>query len=120
MMNPASILRDSAIVLALLSIGGAFAGGSWAVGALAGGLIALLNLFLISRLVARLAAGVSSGGAMAAGLLLKTALSLGGLWLAMRFLHPPAVLLGLGTVISAIALRTGLSLFAAPVGATRA
>lgn len=120
MMNPASILRDSAIVLALLSIGGAFVGGVWTLGILAGGLLAVLNLFLISRLVARLAAGESSGAAMGAGLLLKTALSLGGLWLAMRSLHPPAVLLGLGTVISAIALRTGLSLFAAPTGATRA
>lgn len=120
MTNPDAILRDSAILLALMTLGGALAGLDWGAGILAGGGIALFNLFLISRMVARLTAGEAKAAAMGFGLLLKTGLSLAGIWLALRWLHAPAVLLGLGTVISAIALRAGLSLFAAPTGASRA
>lgn len=124
MLNTQSILRDSAIVLALMVVGAGVYGG-WnglqtpALAVLGGGLLGAGNLFLIGRVVARLAAAATSedgpsAGPVMAGLLAKTLISAALLFGMFQFLDGIWVMVGLGAIVVALSFRSIAGLFAAP------
>lgn len=115
MPTPQTMLRDSALgVFALVVVGFAWGGLGFAGAIFAGGALALLNFFLLSRLVARLVAGSSGAGALAAGMMLKALIALGGLWGLLQVFDTAGVFVGLGATVLAVSVRGAVGLFAVP------
>lgn len=124
MLNTQTILRDSAIVLALMLVCAGIYGG-WdglqtpALAVLGGGLLGGVNLFLIARVVARLAAAATSenspsAGPILAGLLAKTVITAALLFAMFQFLNGIWIMVGLGAVVLSLSVRSIAQLFAAP------
>lgn len=116
------MLRDSAFGVLALAVVGFWLGGSGQAGLsfslaiLAGGALALLNFFLLARLVARLMAGASGAGALAAGMVVKSFVALAGLWLLLQWFEAAGVFIGLAATVVSVSVRGALGLFAAPGG----
>lgn len=130
MLTTQTILRDSAVVLALMVVGAGVYGG-WdglqtpALAVLGGGLLGAGNLFLIGRVVAKLTAAATNddgpaAGPIMAGLLAKTLISAGLLFGMFQFLNGIWIMVGLGAIVAALSLRSIAQLFAAPETAQEA
>ncbi len=119
MLTLRTMLKDSALALLVLATGaGLYGGWSWAGSALTGGLLAMGNLWLISQVVARGFSqhDVSGKGAafFAVGLVLKTVVGLGLLFLLLNFLPAIPVMVGVLSVVSAIGVRNIVDLASLP------
>lgn len=130
MLNTQTILRDSAIVLALMVVGAGIYGGldglqTPALAVFGGGLLGAGNLFLIGRVVARLTAAATdedgpSVGPIMASLLVKTLLSAVLLFGMFQFLNGIWIMVGLSAIVLALSVRSIAQLFAAPETAQEA
>lgn len=112
------MIRDSAVVLVLLTGVGGYLGGAWFAAQIAAmGGLAMLNLALMIGLIRRIthaiAVGHNRSAGLAAGVLvLKSGLLLGVLLLVLTTFDPLALILGFTSVVigapSGVLLRTVL------------
>lgn len=98
------MILDSAVALVPLAVIAGLLGAATLVGALVGGVVALLNLFLLGWLAKRLTDNLAAGRTRAAGLAavvlgLKSLLVLGILALLLTALDPLGVALGISCVV---------------------
>lgn len=123
-----TMLRDSAIALAVMVLGALALWGldgvsTPALGVLAGGLIGLANLAMLGRLVENLTLAMateqSSGGA-ALGLMFKSVVGLALFFFALQTFGVLPVLAGAMCTVLAITLRGVLNLFAPRASAQEA
>ncbi len=119
MLTPRTMLKDSAIALFVLAAGaGLYGGWIWLGSALAGGLLAMGNLWLISQVVARGFAKhelTGKGAAVfAVGLVFKTVVGLALVLLLLNYLPAIPVMVGVLSVVSAIGVRNVVDLASLP------
>jgi hypothetical protein len=108
-----TMLRDTLVTLTVLAIVAFAIGGvDWLVGALAGGALAALNVFLLGRLVGNL--DPDNSGPLMLGLLLKSGIGLAVLFLLLKFLAPLGVMLGVAAGVVALTFRGAAGAFARP------
>ena len=115
MTNPQSILRDSAVALPVLVAVGAMDGTLGMASVLAGGLLALVNFAALTWAVVRGFSGDGeNGGLVAAVLVMKMPMLLGGLWLLMSWFEPMYVGLGASCVVLGALFRGTVDAFSQP------
>ncbi len=103
------MLTDSALLLpVVVALSYAVGGVDWAAGTLAGGVVAWVNLAVMSVLVHRLTRAVAAGrsGAAAIGIMgLKLLVVVAAFLFLVSVFHPLSVAMGLGSAVMAMSLR---------------
>lgn len=118
-IQPETVLRDTAIALLPMVAAGAYLGGWWgALGTACTGLFVLGNLFVLGKLVRRLTAFMAGqdpqGGLAIAFLVVKFPLALGLITLLAWAFDGMSVALGMGAMVFAVLVRGFVDLMRSP------
>ena len=109
MISPSRLLRDSAVLLLVLAaLAGLWRGPNWAIALSLSGLLAMLNFFVLGRLIRRMVARSASPWILAGSFLLKFVAVTAILVSMVAVLEPVAVLVGFGVVMMATTIRASL------------
>jgi hypothetical protein len=110
MISPSRLLRDSAVLLLFMAaLAGLWRGPNWAISLSLSGLLAMLNFFVLGRLIGRMVARSASPWILGATFLLKFVAVTAILVSMVAALEPAAVLVGFGVVMMATTIRASLN-----------
>lgn len=125
MLNPRLMLKDSLVAMGVLALGsGLFGGWMWGLATAAGGAVVLASLWFTATVTAkgleRHLEGQGGGGLIAIGMLAKAVFGVAAIIGLLQVLPGLPVMLGILSVVSAIAVRNMVSMFFTPNGAQEA